>query len=243
MDTIMTSSATPSAIFLLLAVLGLASCCNCQRSPGVGENPPPQRLLVSVPDQKMLTYEAGKAKRRYTISTSRFGVGDKRHSNRTPLGRLQVVDVIGKGLPKGMRLSSREPTGEIVRKNSHGYDPIVTRIVRLRGMESCNASTYKRCIYIHGTPIEKELGKPVSWGCVRMRSSDIVRLCKWVKPGAEVMIVQEPLPPRKCCTFFGRLFHGECSVPQTAEESAPATPLGTLAASKVSTAAPQRPAE
>lgn len=217
----------------------------------VGENPPKQRLLVSIPDQRMLTYEEGRAKQRYPVSTSRFGVGDKMYSNRTPLGRLQVVDVIGKGLPKGMRLYSRQPTGEILKPNTTVGDAIVSRIVRMRGLEACNAHTYRRNIYIHGTTDEKDLKKPVSWGCVRMGSSDIIRLCKWVKPGAEVMIVEEPLPPRKCCSLFGRWFQGKCAVEKETpedekpadEKAAPTAPPEILVACKAPTADPQHPAQ
>jgi hypothetical protein len=186
----MTSPATTLIILLVPTALGIASCCQCPMPEPTG---PRQRIVVSIPDQTMQTYEEGKPKRRYPVSTSRFGVGDRLHSNRTPLGRLQVVEVIGEGLPKGMRLACREPTGQIVKKNTPGGDVIVTRIVRLRGTEACNARTYRRCIYIHGTTNEKDLKKPVSWGCVRMGSSDIIRLCKWLQPGAEVDITQEPL--------------------------------------------------
>ncbi|MDZ4404020.1 L,D-transpeptidase [Prosthecobacter sp.] len=205
----MSTTATLSAILLLPAVLGLASCCGsrCQKAPVVEKETPPQRLVVSIPDQKMLTFEGEKMKRRYPVSTSRFGVGDKPHSNLTPLGRLEVVGIIGQGLPKGMRLYSREPTGEILKPNTTIGDAIVTRIVRLRGTEPCNARTFQRCIYIHGTTDEKGLRKPVSWGCVRMGSSDIIHLCRWVKPGAEVDIVEEPLPPTKFQATVGRLFH------------------------------------
>lgn len=208
----MSSSATLSAILLLSSVIALASCssrcdCSCQKAPQAAKETPPQRLVVSIPDQKMLTYEGEKMKRRYPVSTSRFGVGDKPHSNLTPLGRLEVVDVIGEGLPKGMRLYSRQPTGEILKPNTTVGDAIVTRIVRLRGTEPCNARAFQRLIYIHGTTDEKGLKKPVSWGCVRMGSSDVIRLCRWVKPGAEVDIVEEPLPPTRFQAVVGRLFH------------------------------------
>jgi hypothetical protein len=209
----MRDSATLSAILLLSSVLALTSCssnrcdCGCQKAPLAVKEPPAQRLVVSIPDQKMQTYEGEKMKRRYPVSTSRFGVGDRLRSNLTPLGRLKVVDVIGEGLPKGMRLYSRQPTGEILKPNTTVGDAIVTRIVRLRGTEPCNARAFQRLIYIHGTTDERGLKKPVSWGCVRMGSSDVIRLCRWVKPGAEVEIVEEPLPPTKTAAIIRRLFH------------------------------------
>jgi hypothetical protein len=48
-------------------------------------------------------------------------------------------------------------------------------------------------IYIHGTPEERNIGFPVSYGCIRMRSSDIINLYEIVGRGAEVTIVDAPL--------------------------------------------------
>ncbi|MBE2283998.1 MAG: L,D-transpeptidase [Prosthecobacter sp.] len=234
----MTSPATKLILLLVPMALGLASCCQCPKPANPAPTGLRQRILVSIPDQTMQTYEEGKPKRRYPVSTSRFGVGDRLHSNRTPLGRLQVVEVIGEGLPKGMRLACREPTGQIVKKNTPGCDVIVTRIVRLRGTEPCNARTYRRCIYIHGTTNEKDLKKPVSWGCVRMGSSDIIRLCKWVQPGAEVDIIQEPLPPGRWATLFKRMPQ-PAAMPELTPASrgvAATAPPETPAACKPSTA-------
>lgn len=143
-----------------------------------------------------MTYENSVPKKRYPVSTSRFGLGDKLHSCLTPLGHLEVVDIIGEGLPKGALLRGRQATGEVVKVNTPGYDAIVTRILRLRGKEACNARALQRCIYIHGTTAERCLRKAVSWGCVRMGSRDIIRLCQWVKPGTRVDIVQGKLPAK-----------------------------------------------
>ncbi|MDB6006856.1 MAG: ErfK/YbiS/YcfS/YnhG family protein [Prosthecobacter sp.] len=162
--------------------------CPCPKPP------PEQRIVISVEEQRLATYENNVKKKRYPVSTSRFGLGDKLHSNLTPPGRLEVVDIIGEGLPKGALLRGRQPTGEVVRANTPGYDAIVTRILRLRGKEPCNARALQRCIYIHGTTAEKCLRSAVSWGCIRMASRDIIRLCHWVKPGTRVDIVPGRLP-------------------------------------------------
>jgi len=77
--------------------------------------------------------------------------------------------------------------------NSPGRDPIVTRILWLRGLESQNANAFARDIYIHGTPEEWRIGSPASYGCIRMRSSDIVQLYNIVGIGAAVTIVNTPL--------------------------------------------------
>jgi hypothetical protein len=133
-----------------------------------------QRLVVSVAEQMMVAFDRDQPKRMYPVSTSRFGTGDKPRSYKTPLGQLQVVEVIGQGLPPGAKLKARLPTGEIVPVDAPGRDPIVTRVLRLQGMERRNAWTLARAIYIHGTPEESKLKTPASYGCVRMASADII---------------------------------------------------------------------
>ena len=77
--------------------------------------------------------------------------------------------------------------------NAPGRDPIVTRILWLRGLEAQNHNSYARFIYIHGTPEEKLLGKPVSWGCIRMASKDVVKVFEAIDVGARVEILNKPL--------------------------------------------------
>ena len=69
----------------------------------------------------------------------------------------------------------------------------MSRILWLKGLEPHNANTYKRYIYIHGTPEERTIGTPASYGCVRMRSSDIIELFSIVGRGARVRIEDAPL--------------------------------------------------
>ncbi len=64
---------------------------------------------------------------------------------------------------------------------------------RAGGREAQNANAYGRYIYIHGTPEERNIGRPASYGCVRMRSHDVIQLYDIVGPGAKVTIVNEPL--------------------------------------------------
>lgn len=153
-----------------------------------------QRLVVSVEEQMMVTLEGDKPRRLYRVSTSKFGTGDKRGTYLTPLGRLEVVEIVGRGLPPGARLKAREHTGEIVPVDAPGRDAIVTRVLRLQGMERRNAHTLERAIYIHGTPEESKLKAPASYGCIRMASADIIALSQWVKPGARVDVVKGKLP-------------------------------------------------
>ena len=151
-------------------------------------------MLVSVPDQKLRVFERGQLIAEYPVSTSKFGLGNRRGSNATPLGKLQVRKKIGDGAPLGAVFKSRRPTGEVLRPNTPGRDPIVTRILWLDGMEDRNADSFARTIYIHGTPEESRIGTPASYGCIRMKSADVVRLYDIVGLGAEINIVNAPLP-------------------------------------------------
>lgn len=151
-------------------------------------------VRISVPQQRLAVYDLGHEVARYTISTSKFGVGDIPGSNCTPLGALEVAQKIGTGAPIGMKFKSRCPTGEIVKVNAPGRDPVVTRILWLRGLEPQNANAFNRMIYIHGTPEECRLGTPSSFGCIRMRSKDVVALYDQLGKGARVEILTTALP-------------------------------------------------
>ena len=106
---------------------------------------------------------------------------------------LQVAAKIGGTAPVGSVFRGQRRTGEILRPNAPGRDPIVTRILQLRGLEARNARAYGRGIYIHGTSEERRIGRPASYGCIRMRSRDVVRLFDSVPVGARVEIVNARL--------------------------------------------------
>jgi hypothetical protein len=152
------------------------------------------RVVVSVADQAMDVYAKNRLIGHYLVSTSKFGMGDSPGTYRTPLGELEIARKIGAGAPVGAVFKDRRPTGEVLVPDAPGRDPIVTRILWLKGLESQNAGAFKRCIYIHGTPEERNIGRPASFGCIRMRSADIVRVFATVGVGANVEIVPGPLP-------------------------------------------------
>ena len=145
-------------------------------------------MIVSVPDQVLALVDRGKLLARYPVSTSKFGIGDSAASYRTPLGTLFVSAKIGDRLPAGAVIKNRIPTGEVVSVDAPGRDAIVSRVIWLRGMEAQNRGARDRCIYIHGTPEERRLGKPASFGCIRMRSRDIIDLYDRVHIGTHVTI-------------------------------------------------------
>jgi lipoprotein-anchoring transpeptidase ErfK/SrfK len=171
--------------YFLLVALFLASCAA----------PPDTQhhIVISTRDQKLALLDRATLLATYPVSTSKFGLGDRPGSRFTPLGQLQIAEKIGDNAVPGAVFKDRRRTGEIVLANSPGRDPIVTRILWLRGLESQNANAFARDIYIHGTPEESRIGSPASYGCIRMRSSDIVQLYNIVGIGAAVTIVDVPL--------------------------------------------------
>jgi lipoprotein-anchoring transpeptidase ErfK/SrfK len=169
----------------LAALMGLTAC-------GVSKDHR-NKMIVSVKDQKMLLVRDGQPVKSYPISTSKFGLGDQPGTNRTPLGRMQVARKIGDGARPGTVFKSRRPTGEVIKPNAPGRDPIVSRILWLAGTEPHNRNAYRRYIYIHGTPERNRLGTPASYGCIRMGCRDVVDLYNRVGPGADVYVIRGPL--------------------------------------------------
>jgi lipoprotein-anchoring transpeptidase ErfK/SrfK len=170
--------------YLLLLAILLASCA----APDTQH-----KIVVSTREQKLALVDRGNVLAIYPVSTSKFGLGDWRGSRFTPLGKLQIAEKIGDNAPPGAVFKDRRRTGEIVAPDSPGRDPIVTRILWLRGLEAQNANAFGRDIYIHGTPEERLIGTPASYGCIRVRSNDIIQLYNIVGTGAAVTIVNAPL--------------------------------------------------
>jgi hypothetical protein len=170
--------------YLLLFALFVASCA----APDTRHH-----LVISAREQKLAVLDRGNLMAIYPVSTSKFGLGDWRGSSFTPLGELEVAEKIGDNAPPGTVFKDRRRTGEIVAPNSPGRDPVVTRILWLRGREAQNVNAFSRDIYIHGTPEEWRIGTPASYGCIRMRSSDVIQLYDIVGVGAPVTIVDTPL--------------------------------------------------
>jgi hypothetical protein len=151
-------------------------------------------LIISVRDQKLMLLRNGEKVATYSVSTSMFGVGDAWGRMTTPLGYLAVEKKIGDNVPIGAVFHNRHLTGEVLQPDAPGRDPITTRIIWLRGLEAQNAHAFQRCIYIHGTPQEKNIGRPASYGCIRMKSKDVAELYNQVPLGAVVQIIPDRLP-------------------------------------------------
>jgi lipoprotein-anchoring transpeptidase ErfK/SrfK len=182
-------------LLLFWCLIGLFSCQARAREPECQFKPP--EIVISVKDQQLAMIREGRVSRVFPVSTSRYGIGDRPGSYATPLGRLVIRKKIGNGCRLGTVFKTRIPTGEVLPPNAPGRDPIVTRILWLDGQEPQNRHSYARCIYIHGTPQENLLGRPVSYGCIRMRSKDVAALADSLPRGTSVTITPDHLTKYK----------------------------------------------
>ena len=155
-------------------------------------------LVVSIEAQKLFVCSGGTIVDRYDASTSRFGVGNRENSLRTPIGMHRIREKFGAGAPAGRIFRDREDTGENWDHSQTGDNLILTRILRLEGLEEGinkggSVDSYERYIYIHGTGREDLIGTPLSHGCVCLRNLDIARLFETVKEGTLVYIDPPPI--------------------------------------------------
>ncbi len=206
------------------------------------------QVIISVRDQKLVLLRNGSKVATYPISTSMFGLGDAWGRMTTPLGYLAVEKKIGDNVPVGAVFHKRRLTGEVLQPNAPGRDPITTRIIWLRGLEAQNAHAFQRCIYIHGTPEENKIGRPASYGCIRMKSKDVAELYDQLPVGAVVQIIPDRLPkmektkPRQ--EMSGGVVAANTTPPQvTATNVAKVTPqpASQITPTKVAKVTPQAP--
>jgi len=157
-----------------------------------------RRIRVDIHSQRLDLLEGERLLASYPVSTAARGAGEREGSGQTPRGRHEIRAKIGGGAPTGAVFAGRRATGEICTPEVVRAEPqrdwILTRILWLRGLEPGrnrfgDSDTMRRYIYIHGTPHEAALGTPVSHGCIRMRSADVVELFDLVEPGTPVEIV------------------------------------------------------
>lgn len=155
-------------------------------------------IFISIKHQKLYLIRHGHVVSQYTISTSKFGVGNKMGSKKTPTG-LHVIDKkIGKGVPLRGIIKGGVYTGEKADLEHYPVpidgDFVTTRLLWLKGKENGKnlggkVDTYMRHIYIHGTPEEGLIGKPSSHGCIRMTNYDVVELFGLAEKGLYVLIL------------------------------------------------------
>jgi len=145
-------------------------------------------LRVDVASQTVSLLENGEVRKRWPVSTSKFGLGFQPGSFKTPTGHFAVAEKIGAGAPLWSEFKSRKPTGRLAEPGGE-EDGGLTRILWLDGLDPENANTRERYIYFHGTNREDLIGTPASHGCVRLRNADMVELFDLVPEGTAVEIV------------------------------------------------------
>jgi len=147
------------------------------------------RLIVSMDDQTLTILQGDRALREFAVSTAIKGMGFEEGSYRTPTGRFRIYEKIGEGQPVGTIFKSRLPVGLWQPGDVTEEDMILTRILRIEGLDEANANTLKRYIYFHGTNREDQIGVPASHGCIRLSNQDMLELFDMVAVGDPVEIL------------------------------------------------------
>ena len=150
---------------------------------------PPVRLSISIDEQVLRVIRGDRCIREYPVSTALNGEGFAAGSYRTPTGRFRICERIGDGEPCGTIFKARVPVGIWDPSEASDDDLILTRILRLDGLDPLNANTFERFIYIHGTNREDQIGHPASHGCIRLRNSDVIELYDMTSVGDDVEIL------------------------------------------------------
>ncbi len=151
----------------------------------------PFRIRVSVRRQwlRLEQVEDGSLVRLYPVSTARNGTGSLPGSNKTPTGRFRIAKKIGEGCPPGTVFRGRVPCGIWPDDVQEGDDDVImSRIMRLEGLDPDNANTWDRYIYIHGTNRADLLGTPASHGCIRLAPDHMIDLFDLVPEGTNMTI-------------------------------------------------------
>lgn len=157
-------------------------------------------LLVDVSRQQLFLYRNGRETARYPVSTSKYGIGSKSGSNKTPLGAHYVRKKIGADVAPGTIFKARKNTGRIAeiehQPRATGDDYVTSRILWLSGLEpgknrGGDVDSFQRYIYIHGTHEEGLIGQPASHGCIRMKNADVIELFEQVPESSLVWISRD----------------------------------------------------
>ncbi|NGY04456.1 L,D-transpeptidase [Solimonas terrae] len=153
------------------------------------------RIDIDLARQRLLLSDSATLVREYRVSTAVNGPGEILGSGCTPRGRHRIRARIGAGLPAGAVLCGRRWTREVwspeLGARFPGRDWILSRILWLSGVEpgrnrlGC-VDTFRRYIYLHGTPDVEALGRPASHGCIRLRNEDVIELFDLVPAGTAV---------------------------------------------------------
>lgn len=175
-----------------------------RRCKQLGVRPSRFFLVVSIAKQTLSVFERSTVgtcnapgvyalSRQFRCSTSKFGIGEKAGSNKTPRGLHRITEKIGGGWPVGAAFKSRQLIGYTW--NGRPMASITNRILWLDGQEpgfnrGGDVDSHSRFIYIHGTGDEPSLGRPASHGCVQLGGDELIPLYDTLPVGTLVWITE-----------------------------------------------------
>jgi len=173
--------------------LGRRKLADLEPTPSVDQ----RWLLVDVTGQQIVLLQGEEVVLVKPVSTASAGLNCRQDSGGTPGGLHRIARKIGQDAKKGTVFVGRKPIGKTWRPGDDetvADDLILTRILTLDGLEDGlnrgkGHDSKARYIYIHGTNHEDLIGSPVSHGCVRMTSDDIMELFELVTDGDPVVIL------------------------------------------------------
>lgn len=156
-------------------------------------------ILIDLTSQTLIL---PKLKKSYVISSGLNGIGEQENSGKTPTGWHRIAEKFGETEPPYAVFKARQWTGEVYTPELGQQYPerdwILSRILWLDGLEkgkNCGlgCDTYRRYIYIHGTPDTEPMGIPMSHGCIRMHTRDILEVYNLIDVGALVYLSKDKL--------------------------------------------------
>ena len=145
----------------------------------------------------------------YVISSGQNGIGEQENSGKTPRGWHKIALKFGHDAAKNAVFKARQQTGEVYDEALATQFPerdwILSRILWLSGLEENfnqgeGCDTFKRYIYIHGTPDTEPMSIPMSHGRIRMRNQDVIELFDLIPEQALVYISEHRLNSTECKT-------------------------------------------
>ncbi|CAN5233555.1 cell wall-recycling L,D-carboxypeptidase ElsL [soil metagenome] len=157
-------------------------------------------VLISAARQELYLIQNGQVTATYKVSTATKGIGSKAGSDKTPPGIHRVKERFGEGAKEGAIFKGRAYIGReakiITEPISVNTDDVTTRILWLEGLEPGvnkgeGIDSYKRYIYIHGTPEEGLIGTPASHGCIRMINKQVIEVFNKVPNGTLVVVLDD----------------------------------------------------
>ena len=152
------------------------------------------QIVISTREQKLALLDRGNVMAIYPVSTSKFGLGDWPGSRFTPLGQLadcgenwrQCATGHGVQRPAAHR---RSCPGQLAWSRSDRDADSLVAWTGSAKRQRISRGTFTSTAH----PRNGRIGSAASYGCVRMRSSDIIQLYNIVGVGAAVTIVNAPL--------------------------------------------------